>query len=199
MAFLVIGSVLTVLGIIATITGTVLQSKETNEYRIRSLKPMLNIIDYSFNYNKFDNPYFTVKLINSGNENCTSLAVLIEDINLPLFKKRVIERYSTLPNGTEMNFRIYPFDKNIEEKSTNEVAIQEYKKCINRFHEGNLGVIVKFCIHYEWNENFYRTDTYKIIKVKNAQFVFFSNEGGARVFKEDELDEKTGFPQSQFN
>ncbi|WP_320111507.1 hypothetical protein [Draconibacterium orientale] len=174
---------------------------QKSEEELTELKmPKLDVVDYQF-YKNADNinlSYFTIKVYNSGHENCNSLALFIEDKNSPLFNKGVLQRLKSLPNGRDKTFRIYPFIDVRKIKSEDIEKSKEYQDFVDSFLNKSRAVMVRFCIHYEWDGIFYRTDSYHMMKDNVEPWIFFSKLDGARSFSTDELDDKWGAPLIQF-
>lgn len=209
MTYLIIGMVLTAIGIVFTVVGTFKQGKESQEFQVQVIetqkksielseklakisedkfnqltRPVMNVVQVEENLDLELNSYFRVFAKNTGNNDCFNVELIIDRHTSPMISPSEIERFVKIPKGATVEFQIRMFKTDFMLQVAEEQKIKDFKeKFYNRFMNEEMSIIVLFHIEYDWNGEKLKSSQYYLIKSKNQRSYVSSSEN--YIEKED--------------
>ncbi len=176
MNYLIIGIILTVLGIVVTGYGTFTQNKETKVFQdtITDLtkkltKPEINVLEIKENNNGIDS-YFVIRAQNTGNNDCYNAKLIIDSHNSPLGKHFMIQSFGKLPKGASENYKIPLFQSEIMAKSAEPDIKKEFENIfLKKYKNNEIAIVIFYHFEYEWNDETLESSKFSITKPNNEK------------------------------
>jgi len=183
MNYLIIGIILTVLGIVFTGYGTFTLNKETKEFQDtmtdmtrKATKPEINVLGIVESNNGIDS-YFIIKAKNTGGNDCFNAKLIIDRHNSPLGKNFIIQSFAKLPKGDLANYKIPLFQSEIMVKFAEPDIKKEFENnFLRRYQNNDLAIVIFYHFEYEWNDETLKSSQFLIVKSINKKPYVSSSE-----------------------
>ena len=193
MTFLILGMVLTAIGIVFTVIGTFKQGEEAEAFQNQVIesqnksielseklakiseekfnkltKAELNVIDLIEIENN-ESPYFKIKTKNTGNNDAFNCELIIDKHNSPLVSISEIQLFKKIPKDEIMIYNIPILKSSIFNKIAHSNDKDEFEIFKDKFYKNEIPVIIFFHFEFEWNNQKYKSSQYSIVKEYNRR------------------------------
>jgi hypothetical protein len=187
MNYLIIGIILTVLGIVFTGYGTITKNKETKEFQDTIIdltekltKPEINVLGIEENLNNGINSYFVIKAKNTGGNDCFDAKLIIDRHNSPLGKNFAIQSIEKFPKGASVDYKIPLFQSMVMAKlaETDITGVnKEFKNnFLKRYQNNEAAIVIFYHFEYKWNDETLKSSQFLIVKSINEKPYLSSRE-----------------------
>lgn len=201
MIYLIIGMVLTAIGIVFTVFGTIKQEEDAQKFQAQVIKSQDKSIELSEKLAKINEERFyrltrpemnilrveeighgiqsKFKIIakNTGNNDCLNSKLIIDRHNSPLVGKAEIKSFAKVPKDSIVEYTIPIFQSDLAARVQDETIITEFNNVfLKRFNNSESAIIVFFHFEYIWNDDTLKSSQYSIIKSNNQQIYASSSQ-----------------------
>jgi len=202
MTYLIIGMVLTAIGIVFTVVGTFKQGKESQDFQIQVIesqkqsielsekltkisedkfkqltKPVLNVIRVEEKLDLGLDSFFSILVKNTGNNDCFNAQLIIDRHNSPLISRSEITRFVKIPKDSIVEYQIRKFKTDLLLQFADQERQNDFKeKFYNRFNNEELSIVIFFYFEYDWNNEKLKSSQYSLLKSKNQKPYVSSSE-----------------------
>jgi len=187
MNYLIIGIILTVLGIVFTGYGTITKNKETKEFQNTIIdltekltKPEINVLGIEENINNGINSYFVIKAKNTGGNDCFDAKLIIDRHNSPLGKNFATQSIEKFSKGVSVDYKIPLFQSMVMAKlaETDITGVnKEFKNnFLKRYQNNEVAIVIFYHFEYKWNDEILKSSQFLIVKSINEKPYLSSRE-----------------------
>lgn len=202
MTYLIIGLVLTGVGIGFTVFGTFKQGKEAQEFQSQVIesqtksielsekltkisedkfyqltKPVVNVIKVEENSKLGLKSVFKILAKNTGNNDCFNAKLIIDKHNSPLVGTAEIQSFTKIPKETMVEYTIPMFQSDLMMQIQGKEVKKEFEDIfLKRFQDGESAIVVFFHFEYEWNDETLKSSQFSILKSKGQKLYASSSE-----------------------
>lgn len=202
MTYLIIGMILTGVGIGFTVIGTLQQNKEAEKFQDEVIKSQEKSLELSERLTKFSedrfkqltkpsinvigceeyltfglDSYFKIIARNTGNNDCENSRLIIDKHSSPLGLLSEITSYTNVPKDSTVFYPIHLFISNLGKRIFKKEEVEEFKTdYYKRYLENITSLVIHFHFEYEWNEEILKSSQYTLVKTNNQRVYISSSK-----------------------
>lgn len=194
--------ILTGIGIVFTVIGTLKQNKETEKFQeevirtqAKSLelsekltkisedkfkqltKPSMNAIGCNEHLTNGIESYFDIIAKNTGNNDCENSKLIIDKHSCPIGFFGEITNYKKVPKDSSVIYKIPLFMSTLKRKTMTKEEVEEFKNnYFKRYLENSIALVIHFHFEYEWNNETFKSSQYTLVKTNDQRVYISSSE-----------------------
>ena len=201
MTYLIIGMVITAIGICFTVIGTIQQNSETEKFqnevkisqalnleisekltkvtedKFKQLTKPINVIGCKDFVDKGIESYFEIIAKNTGNNDCVNAELIIDSHSSPLASHKEIRSFSKVPKDSILSCKIPTFISHFKSKIITKEEVEEFKNSFYKTYlEDGIAIVIYFHFEYEWNSDIFKSSQYVLVKSNNQEVYISSDE-----------------------